>query len=369
MVSNGVKTNRDAWTYNFTSQALAANVEKTIAFYNSEVDRWRRSKRDVKQLDSFVAYQDDRISWSRDLKVDLTRLKLAEFRQDSIRRAVYRPFTKQFLYFDRLLNEEVYRIPSIFPATAETENKAIVATIDTQIDFSVAMVACIPCIHLGGRPSQTFPFYTYAEDGSNRRENISDWALNEFRTRYSDPNITKWDIFHYVYAVLHHPEYRQRYAANLKRELPRVPYMPDFRAFAEAGQRLAGLHVNYEQQPEYPLERIEQGQLNWRVEKMRLNKDKVTLVYNEFLTLKGIPPETYEYRLGNRSALEWVIDQYQVSTDSRSGITNDPNRVDDPEYVVRLIGQVIAVSLETTKIVNALPVLECSAAATSSEHD
>ena len=130
-----------------------------------------------------------------------------------------------------------------------------------------------------------------------------------------------------------------------------------FRSFADAGKKLADLHVNYEQQPEYPLERIEKGQLNWRVEKMRLSKDKTTLVYNEFLTLKGIPLETYEYRLGNRSALEWVIDQYQVSTDKRSGIVNDPNRADDPEYILRLIGQVITVSLETTKIVRALPAL------------
>ena len=130
-----------------------------------------------------------------------------------------------------------------------------------------------------------------------------------------------------------------------------------FHAFADAGKRLADLHVNYEQQPEYPLERVEKGQLNWRVEKMRLSKDKTTLIYNEFLTLKSIPPETYEYRLGNRSALEWVIDQYQVSTDKRSGIVNDPNRADDPEYILRLIGQVITVSLETMKIVKSLPAL------------
>ena len=130
-----------------------------------------------------------------------------------------------------------------------------------------------------------------------------------------------------------------------------------FWRFVEAGRQLAELHVNYEQQLEYPLERAEKGQLNWRVEKMRLSKDKTSLVYNDFLTLKGIPLETYEYRLGNRSALEWVIDQYQLSTDKRSGIVNDPNRADDPEYIVRLIGQVITVSLETMKIVKALPPL------------
>ena len=135
-----------------------------------------------------------------------------------------------------------------------------------------------------------------------------------------------------------------------------------FRAFVEAGRRLAELHVNYEQQDEYPLERVEKGQLNWRVEKMRLSKDKSTLVYNDFLTLKGIPPETFEYQLGNRSALEWVIDQYQVSTDKRSGIVNDPNRDDDPEYIVRLIGQVITVSLETVRVVKGLPALVVSAA-------
>ena len=228
--------------------------------------------------------------------------------------------------------------------------------------FGALATNLTPTLDVAFEKIQCFPFYLYDADGSNGRENITDWALNEFRTHYSDPSITKWDIFHYVYAVLHHPEYRERYAANLKRDLPRIPYPPNFREFATAGERLAELHVNYEQQTEYPLERVEKGQLNWRVEKMRLSKDKATLVYNEFLTLKGIPTEAYEYRLGNRSALEWVIDQYQVSTDTRSGITNDPNRADDPEYIVRLIGQVITVSLETTKIVNGLPAVERSAA-------
>lgn len=204
--------------------------------------------------------------------------------------------------------------------------------------------------------SQCFPFYTYNEDGTNRRENITDWALEQFRTHYADKSITKWDIFHYIYALLHNPLYRERYAANLKRELPRIPFAPDFRGFAEIGKRLAEIHVNYEQQPEYTLERIEAlgMPLDWRVEKMKLGKDKRSLIYNDFLTLSGIPPEVFEYRLGNRSALEWIVDQYQVSTDKRSGITNDPNRPDDPQYIVRLIGQVITVSLETARLVQSL---------------
>jgi len=239
---------------------------------------------------------------------------------------------------------------------------------------------------------------------THRRENITDWALEQFRARYHDPSISKWDIFHYIYAVLHHPEYRERYAANLRRELPRIPFAsattpndchperseesavprpPEklqiprsarndkgedevanadagmFRAFAKAGQGLAEIHVHYEQQPEYALTKTEKAgeKLDYRVTKMKLSKDKTSLIYNQFLTLSGIPKETYEYRLGNRSALEWVIDQYQVSTDKRSGITNDPNREDAREYILRLVGQVITVSLETVKITAALPEL------------
>jgi predicted helicase len=190
-------------------------------------------------------------------------------------------------------------------------------------------------------------------------------------------------------SILHHPDYRQRYAANLRRELPRIPFVsachPEavaspakqatpnegpmhsggsiseanepidpsarkergpqddkgvFRVLVAAGQRLAEIHVHYEQQFEYPLTKTEKPgqQLDYRVTKMKLSKDKTSLIYNQFLTLSGIPPETYEYRLGNRSALEWIIDQYQVSTDKRSGITNDPNREGDPEYILRLIG-------------------------------
>ncbi|HZQ18171.1 MAG TPA: type ISP restriction/modification enzyme [Terriglobales bacterium] len=132
-----------------------------------------------------------------------------------------------------------------------------------------------------------------------------------------------------------------------------------FRAFVKAGQRLAEIHVHYEQQPEFPLIKKEKEgeKLDYRVQKMKLSKDKTALIYNRFLTLSGIPKEAYEYRLGNRSALEWIIDQYQVSTDKRSGITNDPNREEDQEYILRLIGKVVNISLETVKIVNSLPEL------------
>ena|SRR5438128_5127748 len=225
------------------------------------------------------------------------------------------------------------------------------------------MVTSIPDLMPQGG-TQCFPFYTYDGENGARRENIPLSMLVRFQQHCDDENITKWDIFYYVYAVLHHPDYRARYAANLRRELPRIPFIvkeaKTLHAFAEIGRKLADLHVTYEDAAEYKLKRIENRDepLNWRVEKMRLTKDKRAIVYNEFLTLEGIPPETFDYRLGNRSALEWVIDQYQVSTDKRSGITNDPNREDEPDYIVKLIGKVITVSLETQKLIAQLPPLE-----------
>ena len=258
------------------------------------------------------------------------------------------------------MNNRVYVFPSIFPTSAaEKENRVIcVSGLASNKPFQSLMAEMIPCLDILEK-TQCFPYYTYEEDGSNRRENITDWALAQFRAQYGDDTITKWDIFHYVYGLLHHPTYRDRYKANLKRELPRIPFTPDFRAFAEAGARLATIHVGYEEQPEYRLRQVETPEmpLDWRVEKMRLSKDKTQLRYNDFLTLDGIPEAAFGYRLGNRSALEWVIDQYLVKTDKRSGIVNDPNRGDDPEYIVRLIGKVISVSLETVEIVEGLPEL------------
>ena len=209
---------------------------------------------------------------------------------------------------------------------------------------------------VGGRDRSCFPFYIYDADGSNQRENITDRSLKAFRKQYADKKITKWDIFYYVYGVLHHPGYRTKFADNLKKSLPQIPYAPDFRAFAKAGKELADLHLDYEKLELHPLQFVTNDKpLSFRVEKMKLSKDTLSLRVNDSLTLAGIPPAVYEYRLGNRSALHWIIDQYQVSEDKRSGIVSDPNRDDDPEYIVKLIGQVVKVSLETVRIVKGLP--------------
>ncbi len=358
--SLGVSTNRDAWVYNFNRNILADNMNRLIGTYNAEVDRWKRRENRDANVDDFVAYDDTKISWSRDLKAKLKREQTAKYANHKVRTSLYRPFTQSNLYFDRMMSDVVSVFPSIFPTPeTETENWVICLTsVGNKKPFHCLMVQQIADLHLTG-DSQCFPFYAYDEDGRNRRENITDWALAQFRAHYQDEAITKWDIFHYVYALLHHPDYRERYQANLKRDLPHLPYAPDFWGFAKAGGRLGEIHIGYEEVPEYPLHFIENREvpINWRVEKMKLSKDKTQLVYNDFLILDGIPAKAFDYRLGNRSALEWVIDQYRVKTDKRSGIVNDPNREDDPRYIVKLIGKVITVSLETVEIVEDLPEL------------
>ncbi len=350
--SNGVKTNRDAWAYNFNQSELADNMQRMIETYNEQVFKWTQQTDKQREVDDFVLYDDNKISWSETLKANLKRGKFAEFDRNQIRQSLYRPFTKSNLFFDRRFNERVYVFPSIFP-TAKTENQVIcVSGIGSSKPFHALIVNLIPCLDFLEK-TQCFPFYTYNENGTNRKENITDWALNHYQTHYQDNQITKWDIFHYVYGLLHHPVYRKKYAANLKRELPRIPFAPHFWDFADAGKKLADLHLNYEQQPEYPLKWMDKADtpLDWRVEKMRLSRDKRQIIYNDSLTIGGIPSETFEYKLGNRAALDWVIDQYRIKVDKRSGIVNDPNRLDDEEYIVRLIGRVVFVSVSSVGVV------------------
>ena len=297
--------------------------------------------------------------WSRDLKLDLQRGHYAVFAEPKVRKSLYRPFCKKWLFFDRILNEEVYQLPQTFPnPSTEYENIVIcLSGIGSSKLFHCLATNVIPDLHLTG-DAQCFPYYIYIEDGSNHRENITDWALSQFQGRYGR-NVTKWDVFHYVYSMLHHPQYRERYAENLKRDLPHIPLLHHkeaFLAYVRIGQQLMDMHVHYEQAREYPLKWFENQDVpfSWCVEKMKLTSDKTAVTVNESLTLSGIPQECFAYRLGNRSALEWVIDQYQVSEDKRSGIVSDPNQLDDEEYIVHLVGKVITVSVETVRLVNEL---------------
>jgi predicted helicase len=253
-----------------------------------------------------------------------------------LRPALYRPYTKRLVFFDTVLNQRTGHWARIDGITI------CVTDIGSDKPFMVLFADVIADLHLvgAGASTQCFPF-----------SHLKDAAVAQFRQHYANDSITKEDIFHYIYALLHHPEYRERYAANLKRELPRIPFAPDFHAFAAAGRELARIHVGYESLGPWPLERIETRGVPYseRVTKMKLSPDKQSLWVNESLTLAGIPPKTLNYSLGSRSALDWIIDQYQAKGES------DPNREDDAGYIVRLIGQVVRVGIATQEIVKTLP--------------
>ena len=354
----GVSTNRDAWAYNFQPRALEENMQRTIRAYNLCVLEWQETqKQSGITVDEFSAKHTRDIKWSRDLKVKLARGRCTEFAASKMRTSLYRPFTKAHLFFDRVLTDRIAGFPSIFPTLeVEQENRVIcVSGTASNKPFQALMTDKIPCIDLLEK-TQCFPFYTYDEDGTNRRENITDWALSHFRAHYGDETISKWDIFHYNYAVLHHPDYRERYQVNLKHDLPHLPFAPEFWGFVNIGRQLADLHVNYETLDVMP-QLIETPPLNWRVEKMELSADKTQLRYNDSLTVVDIPPAVFDYRLGRRSALEWLIDRYRVKPDPNgSGIVSDPNG-SDAQYIVRLVGQVMHVSEETVRLVGELPPL------------
>lgn len=357
--SLGVVTSRDDWAYDFSDRHLAEKMQRFAENYNVEVMRWANAGLPDEAVDNFVNSDTGFLKWSDRLKEALVKRETISFNPAEVRKAMYRPFCKQFLYFDHLLNQRRYQQHHLFP-NSETQSPAIsIRTFTSNAPFQCLMTDCIPDFHMTG-DTQCFPLFTYSLNGVLRRDNITDWALAQFQAQYGT-GVTKPDIFHYVYALLHAPAYRERYKENLKRDLPRIPFVPAdaFAAFADAGRTLAALHISYEQADEYPLKQIVNKDVpfSWRVSKMRLTKDRAGVVVNDSLTLSGIPPEVFQYKLGNRSALEWVLDQYQVSVDKRSGITSDPNRADDPEYIARLVGRVVTVSVETEKCVRGLPPL------------
>ena len=359
LYSYGVVTSRDNLAYAFDLALLQERVRTFIEIYNTAVDGKRRHNLKT-PVEDFIDTNDPRIKWSRQVKASLKKLELSNYEDTHFRTALYRPFCQKYLYFDNFWNEERYQQHRIFPTPAtETNNRVIQLKVGQEWPMFALMINKIPdALPQGG--SQCFPFYTYDEDGTNRQENITDWALATFRDHYNDVTITKWDIFHYNYALLHHPVYREKYEMNLKRDLPHIPFAEDFWGFAKAGAALADLHVNYESAPKY--DKLQHSEtpgapVNWDVEKMKLSKDKTQLKYNDFLTLDGIPAEVYDYKLGTRSALEWVVDQYRVKVDRRSRIKNDPNRETEPRYIVNLIKRVITVSLKTVEIIQNLPKL------------
>ncbi|MCS4221406.1 type ISP restriction/modification enzyme [Salinibacter ruber] len=357
--SLGVSTNRDAYVYDFSSDDLLDRIEQISTFYNSELDRYQRAGK-PNDISEFL--REGPLKWSRNLRRSVKRGDEMVHDPKRARLAEYRPFTKRYLYFARVAVDELGRIPRYFPESIENKTLAVTGP-GSQKPFMSIVTDRIPDLHLvaPGAAAQCFPFYVYDEDGTNRRENVTDWAEKQFQSHYRDPSITKWDIFHYVYGVLHHPHYRERYEGNLNRQLPRIPHAPSqksFWQFVEAGEKLSELHVGYEEVDPYDLdeEEDENAEYEWRVEKMKFaDDDQTVLKYNDFLSLHGIPERAHDYQLGNRSALEWLVNQYRVRTYNRYDITHDPNDPDDKWHIVDLIKRVTTVSVKTVDIVNDLP--------------
>ena len=365
--ARGITTCRDTHVYNFKHNELAERTKQFVRDYNVQVALYQQQSPQP-LVDDFVDYE--RIAWSSTLKQNLKRGRYVSHQPEQIRKGLYRPFTKKHLYYDAVLVDRPGKYRNYFPnEQAAAENRLICHTDKgSEKPFMTLIARHIPDLHIvgAGSSAQCFPFYTYDEDGGNRRENITDWALEQFRQHYADPSISKWGIFYYVYALLHHPGYRERYALDLKRELPRIPFAPDFQPFSSAGVELADLHLNYETAEKYKLRWAALKQpVNYKVLKMRPGKRRDaqdgewqvfdSLRYNDTLLARDIPARAFAYRLGNRSALEWVIDQYRVKTDKRSGITHDPNGYsEDEKYIVDLIQRIITVSLRTVEIVEEL---------------
>lgn len=386
--SNGVKTNRDIWVYNFSHQLVIDNMTKMIEFYNEQVEQFKdylkgkiitEAKDKDKKIESFIDNDPKKISWSSSLKNDIGKFIKHEFLTNSVALAVYRPFCRQRIYFNSDFNERPGQIPKIFPNDT-LENLVICLTgIGSRKPFSALIVNQLPDFEIVEK-SQCFPLYTYekqSELGSlfatanteqyTKKENIPDSILKEYQQKYEDKTITKSDIFYYIYGVLHSPEYKQRFASDLKKMLPRIPFTADFWTFSQAGRELAYYHLNYETIEPYELEEFKKDlyldNQDYQVEKMVFGKnkngiDKTIIIYNSKLTLSQIPLEAYEYIVNGKSALEWIMERYKVTKDKDSGIINDPNHwSENPRYIVDLVKRIVRVSLETVRIVKSLPPL------------
>lgn len=373
--SNGVKTNRDAWCYQYSLSSLKENISRMINFYNEEVERYSKYNGADEPKD-FVILDSKRMSWTREVFNYVSKGYYHDISNDDFRVSLYRPFTKQHMYFNRHFNNCVYQMPQLYPY-GNAFNLTICLSLSGTKGFSVMMTNVIPDLHLIG-DAQCFPLYSYNEltDGSyDKKYAITKNGLEYIKSNFPSENISEEDVFYFTYGILHSEEYRSRYADNLVKALPRIPCVKkasDFWLFSNAGRELAELHLNYESVEPYKAD-IDTGSLSYSqlgkddfyVEKMKFAKkgEKDTVIYNSKIRIKNIPIEAYDYVVNGKSALEWVMERQGVSTHKDSGIVNDANdwaieTMHNPRYPLELFLRVITVSLETQKIVNSLPKLD-----------
>lgn len=398
--SMGIKTNRDDWAYNKSRSALIANMKRTIGFYNNEVDRYKVENKKNLDVNNFISRDSKNIKWTTDIVSDLEKGKHSTFDEQSICVSMYRPFEKQWVYANKTWNWTRHLIPEMFP-NPKVKNRVIMVKTRWH-NGQIAFISDVPPTFTSDGGEQCFPLFLYEPDNdilngydvrdnlfsaSERRQGasehgfvqkyaITDEGLKHFTDAYSNKSISKADIFYYVYGILHSPDYFALFADNLGKELPRIPVVKtinDFCHFSKAGRDLAELHLNYESVNPYPLRLVVAGNkkledADYRVVKMkygRVGKDKdlSTLIYNQKITLTGIPLEAYDYIVNGKPALDWVIERQCVKYDEETGIVNDANdwaieTMHNPKYPLELFQRVITVSLETMKIIKGLPKLD-----------
>ena len=382
----GIATNRDAWVYNFSKRKITENMKRMIRFYNEQTQAYQDAKRENPNLKvkDFIETDKKKISWTVNLLKDIEKGNVLDFNGEKLI-GYYRPFCKQYLYFDTHFIERPGLSRKLFPLPS-TENLIIcISGVGQQKPFSVLISNNISDLQIVDK-NQCFPLYWYEERQQNnltlfdalsepdenrytRRDGISDFILQRARSQYG--NMTqKEDVFYYVYGILHSPQYRETFTADLKKMLPRLPLVEnsaDFWRFAKAGRQLAELHLHYENypKPNGVVVHIDTGAtIDYEVVKMRFPRkgERHTILYNHQITIENIPAEAYEYVVNGKSAIEWIMERYQVTTNKDSGIVNDPNdwarEQGNPKYILDLLLSIINVSLQTVEIVRNLPALD-----------
>ena len=374
MSSNGVVTSRDSWVYSYSKANLEKNMKETIDFYNKEVEKIlnTRKKDKNKAVEDIIDTNSKNISWSADLKKRANSYKFDEFNKSDIVISLYRPFTKQYLYFNRFWNER-YSQQDKFKASLSIGTVGI----GGNKEFSITILNNIGDFQTL-QNANFYPLYYIEEDSKdkslfetldgiekeNKKDGISDYIFNLTKQKYST-KITKEDIFYYVYGFLHSEDYKKEFEADLKKLIPRLPLVDDyntFKIYSDIGRELAELHLNYEN-----IERdsniIVEGEEsnNFKVEKMRFtNKDKKdVIIFNSDIKITNIPLEAYDYQVNGKSAIEWVVERYAITVNKDSGIENNPNlwceENENPRYILDLLLSVISLSLKTSELIKKLP--------------
>ena len=378
--SNGIVTNRDSWVYSFSKKQLIVQMKKTIEFYNSEIENYRKeiNKNSNLSLEDIIDTNPQNISWTRSLKNSLKNPNSDKFLEENINISAYRPFTKEHFYFTRKWNECVYQQPKLFPNSKSTNKVIFMTGTGNRRDFSRLISENIVDLNSMEAGAQCLPlhYYEVADKGNLflfdespkldliKKDGITDWILERAQELHGK-RITKEQIFYYVYGFLHNKEYCEKFSSDLKKMIPRIPLIANtdnFLAYVKAGQELAELHINYETIPAYKGCLVKGEEENYfKVKKIKFDdkKCKSTIIFNSKITISNIPLEAYDYVINGRSAIEWILDRYKIRTDKDSGIINDPNdwaiESGNERYILDLLLSIIEVSLRTMEIVKGLP--------------